>query len=431
MQFLKEYKNFVIDLKKNKYACITNHHFMENLFATEHTRKLLPRIKAFVEQELFPLETTDYLGGNFSKVAPILEQKRELVKKTGLWGLQWSEAEGGLGLSLCEFGQISEVLASSPFGHYTFNTQAPDIGNMELMHKYAPKHLKDKYLEPLKEGHLRSCFSMTEPEFAGSNPTRMGTTAVRDGDDYVINGHKWFTSSADGAAFAIVMAVTNPDAVPHKRASQILVPLDTPGFKFIRNIPVMGHAGDHWASHAEVRYENVRVPVANLIGGEGMGFLLAQERLGPGRIHHCMRFIGISERAFDLMCRYAASREIEEGVMLGEKQGIQFFIAESRAEIDSARLMVLRTAKHIDEQGAAAVRDEISMIKFHTANVMLRVIDRAIQTHGALGMTSDILLSYWYAHERASRIYDGADEVHKSAIARNILKSYGLDVRRK
>jgi alkylation response protein AidB-like acyl-CoA dehydrogenase len=404
---------------------------METLFITDKLKDILPKIKAFVETELYPLETTENLAHNFSFVEPILQEKRALVKKAGLWGLHLSEDDGGLGLTLCEFGQISEVLASSPFGHFVFHTQAPDIGNTELMHKYAPKHLKDKYLKPLMDGEIRSCFSMTEPEFAGSNPTRMGTTAVKDGDDYIINGHKWFTSSADGAAFAVVMAVTNPDAAPHKRASQIIVPLDTEGYKFVRNIPIMGHAGDSWASHAEVIYENVRVPQSNLIGMEGAGFLLAQERLGPGRIHHCMRFVGIAERSFDLMCRYAASREMAEGVMLGEMQFIQGFIAESRAEIDAARLLVLRTAKNIDEKGAAVVRDEISMIKFFTANMMLRVIDRAIQTHGALGMTSDILLSYWYAHERAARIYDGADEVHKIALARGILKGYGLDTRKK
>ncbi len=404
---------------------------MENLFITEKLKSIAPKIKEFVQNELYPLETTDFLSNDFSKVEPVLKTKRELVKKSGLWGLHLPESEGGLGLSLCEFGQISEILAHSPFGHYVFNTQAPDIGNTELMHKYAPKHLKDKYLKPLMEGDIRSCFSMTEPEFAGSNPTRMGTTAIKDGDDYIINGHKWFTSSADGAAFAVVMAITNPEAAPHKRASQILVPLDTPGYKFIRNIPVMGHAGDSWASHAEVVYENVRVPQSNLIGAEGSGFLLAQERLGPGRIHHCMRFIGIAERSFDLMCRYAASREMAEGLFLGEMQFIQGFIAESRAEIDAARLLVLRTAKNIDEQGAATVRDEISMIKFFTANMMLKVIDRAIQIHGALGMTSDILLSYWYSHERAARIYDGADEVHKVALARSILKNYGLDTKKK
>lgn len=404
---------------------------MESLFATDRLRTLLPRIQAFVETELYPLETTENLTGNFSRIEPLLQEKRKLVKEAGLWGLHLPEADGGLNLTLCEFGQISEVLARSPFGHFVFNTQAPDIGNTELLHKYAPEHLKEKYLKPLMEGEIRSCFSMTEPEFAGSNPTRMGTTAVKEGDDYIINGHKWFTSSADGAAFIVVMAVTNPEAARHKQASQILVPMDAPGVTLVRNIPVMGHTGDSWASHAEMRYEEVRVPQSNLIGQEGAGFLLAQERLGPGRIHHCMRFIGIAERSFDLMCRYAVSRELEEGTLLGDKQFIQGFIADSRAEIDAARLLVLRTARHIDERGASAVRDEISMIKFFTANMMLRVIDRAIQVHGALGMTSDILLSYWYMHERAARIYDGADEVHKAALARTILKGYGLDTRRK
>lgn len=404
---------------------------MESLFATDRLRTLLPRIQAFVETELYPLETTENLTQDFSRIEPVLQEKRKLVKQAGLWGLHLPEADGGLNLTLCEFGQISEVLAGSPFGHFAFNTQAPDIGNTELLHQYAPEHLKERYLKPLMQGEIRSCFSMTEPEYAGSNPTRMGTTAVKDGDDYVINGHKWFTSSADGAAFIVVMAVTNPEAARHKQASQILVPMDAPGVTLVRNIPVMGHTGDSWASHAEMRYEEVRVPRSNLIGQEGAGFLLAQERLGPGRIHHCMRFIGIAERSFDLMCRYAVSRELEEGTLLGDKQFIQGFIAESRAEIDAARLLVLRTARHIDERGAAAVRDEISMIKFFTANMMLRVIDRAIQVHGALGMTSDILLSYWYMHERAARIYDGADEVHKAALARTILKGYGLDTRRK
>jgi alkylation response protein AidB-like acyl-CoA dehydrogenase len=404
---------------------------METLFATERLHTLLLRIQEFVETELYPLETTENLTHDFSHIEPVLQEKRQLVKAAGLWGLHLPKEDGGLDLTLCEFGQISEVLARSPFGHFAFNTQAPDIGNTELMHKYAPKHLKDRYLKPLMEGKIRSCFSMTEPEFAGSNPTRMGTTAVKDGDDYVINGHKWFTSSADGAAFLVVMAVTNPEAARHKQASQILVPMDTPGVTLVRNIPIMGHTGDSWASHAEMRYENVRVSQANLIGTEGAGFLLAQERLGPGRIHHCMRFIGIAERSFDLMCRYAVSRELEEGTVLGDKQFIQGFIADSRAEIDAARLLVLRTARHIDEKGAAAVRDEVSMIKFFTANMMLRVVDRAIQVHGALGMTSDILLSFWYTHERAARIYDGADEVHKAALARTILIGYGLDVKRK
>lgn len=404
---------------------------MEAIFATDHTRELVPRIREFIHTHLVPLETGEYLTGNFSKVAAILDQKRELVRQAGLWGLQHSIDEGGLGLTLCEFGQVSEVLATSPFGHYTFNCQAPDIGNMELMHKYASDDIKRQYLEPLKEGHIRSCFSMTEPEFAGSNPTQMGTMALRDGDEWVINGHKWFTSSADGAAFAVVMAVTNPDAAPHKRASMIVVPTNTPGFELVRNISIMGDPSDHWGSHAEVRYTDCRVPYSNLIGGEGMGFMLAQERLGPGRIHHCMRWIGIAERSFDLMCHRAATREIEPGMMLGEKQFIQGFIAESRAEIDASRLMVLCTAHNIDEQGAAAVRNEISAIKFFVANMVLRVVDRAIQTFGAMGITDDVLLAWYYRHERGARIYDGADEVHKTALARSILKEYGLDTRKK
>jgi acyl-CoA dehydrogenase len=397
---------------------------MKNVFETELTKELIPKIKAFVQTHIYPLETFENLNGKFTDVEPKLLAIRELVKKEGLFGLHLSKAEGGLGLSLSEFGQISEVLAYSPFGHYVFNTQAPDIGNTELLHKYANAELQNKYLKPLQNGEIRSCFSMTEPQFAGSNPTMMGTTAVKVGDNYVINGHKWFTSSADGAAFAVVMAVTNPDNPPHKRASQIIVPLETPGFKFIRNIPIMGHTGDGWASHAEVKYENVTVPLTNLVGPEGEGFKLAQERLGPGRIHHCMRFIGIAQRSFDLMCKYALSRKLTEDKTLGEMQFIHGFIAESRAEIDSTRLLVLNTAKNIDDFGAAACRDEISAIKFLTANMMLKVVDRAIQTHGGLGMTSDVLLSYWYSHERASRIYDGADEVHKSALAKNILKNF-------
>jgi alkylation response protein AidB-like acyl-CoA dehydrogenase len=259
----------------------------------------------------------------------------------------------------------------------------------------------------------------------------MATTAVRVGSEYVINGHKWFTSSADGAAFAVVMAVTNPDAVPHQRASMIIVPTVTPGFKIERNVSVFGHAGDAWASHAEITYTNCRVPVTNLIGEEGQGFKLAQERLGPGRIHHCMRWIGIAEKAFDLMCKRAATREIEENTMLGEKQFIQGFISESRVEIDAARLLVLRTAHNIDKFGQAQMRDQVSGIKFYVANVMLQVLDRAIQVYGAMGVSDDTILNTLYRHERGARIWDGADEVHKQNLALNILKGYGLDVKKK
>ncbi|SOD80329.1 acyl-CoA dehydrogenase family protein [Spirosoma fluviale] len=404
---------------------------MDTIFTTERVRSLLVRVRDFVETELVPLED-GFSHQNLGAILPVLDQKRQQVKAAGLWGLHLSKEEGGHGLTLCEFGQISEALAHAPFfGHYVFGCQAPDIGNTELLHKFASDELKERYLKPLMAGEIRSCFSMTEPEFAGSNPTRMATLAVREGDEYVINGRKWFTSSADGAAFAVVMAVTNPDAAPHQRASMIIVPTDTPGFNIERNIPVFGEAGEGWFSHAEVTYTNCRVPLSNVIAGEGMGFRLAQERLGPGRVHHCMRWIGNAEKALDLLCKRAVTREIEDGVMLGEKQFIQDFIAESRAEIDASRLYVLNTAHMIDTVGVSNVRDAVSAIKFYVANAFLRVLDRAIQVHGALGVTDDTVLSAMYRHERGARIWDGADEVHKQNLAINILKTYGLDVKKK
>ncbi len=404
---------------------------METIFATERLAQFLPRVQEFVENELLPLEE-GFSHHSLPETIRLLDETRQKVKSAGLWGLHLPENEGGWGLTLCEFGQLSEVMARAPFfGHYVFNCQAPDIGNMELLSKFGSAGIKERFLQPLLDGQIRSCFAMTEPEFAGSNPTRLATTAVREGNDYLITGHKWFTSAADGAAFAIVMAVTNPDAHRHQRASMILVPTDTPGFDLVRNIPVFGEPGAGWFSHAEIRFNNCRVPVSYLIGEEGQGFRLAQERLGPGRIHHCMRWVGIAEKAFDMMCRRAATREIEDGVMLGEKQFIQGFIAESRVEIDATRMLVLNTAHQIDQLGQAAVRDQISGIKLYAANMVLRVLDRAIQVHGALGVTDDIILSMIYRHERGARIWDGADEVHKQSLARSILKKYGLDLRKK
>lgn len=400
---------------------------MTTIFTTERLTAILPRVRDFVQQELIPLESA-YLHGSFRALEPTLQGLRSRVKGMGLWAPHLPVEDGGLGLTLTEFGLLSEELGRSPLGHYTFNCQAPDIGNMELLHQFATPEQKHTFLEPLMRGDIRSCFAMTEPEFAGSNPVNMATAATREGNEYVINGHKWFTSSADGASFAVTMAVTNPDEAPHKRASMILVPTSTPGFTLVRNIKIMGEEGDSYASHAEVRFENCRVPVANLLGKEGAGFALAQHRLGPGRIHHCMRFVGISERALDMMCRYAVSRELAPGKPLASKQIIQAWIAESRAEIDAARYMVLHTADGIDKQGAQAMKESISTIKFFVANVLQHVLDRAIQTHGALGITDDTILSYWYRHERAARIYDGPDEVHKTVLARTILKQYGYNV---
>ena len=388
--------------------------------------QLLTKIRAFLQGEVYPLEQK-FLHKPFKELLPTLQTKRDQIKAAGMWVPHLPKEYGGLGLTLLEFARVSEELGRTPIGHYLFNCQAPDIGNTEILLAHGTDKQRERFLVPLIRGEVRSCFSMTEPEHPGSNPTWMSTTAVADGDDYVINGHKWFTSSAAGASFAIVMAVTDPGSdSPYKKASQIIVPIPTEGFEIIRNINVMGDEGSDYASHAEVRYANCRVPKTNLLGNEGTGFAIAQERLGPGRIHHCMRWIGICERAFDLMCDYAAHRQLAPGVLLGSKQNIQEWIAESRAEIDSARLLVLDTAARIDRDGSKAARERISLIKFWVAGILQRVLDRAIQVHGALGLTDATLLSYWYRHERGARIYDGPDEVHKTVVAREALRRFGM-----
>lgn len=396
---------------------------MVNLFATDKLKKWLPAYKAFVQQELHPLDLA-LSALPFRETEKILQQKRQLAMDAKLWAPFLSVKHGGKGLTLTEFAQVSEWMGTSPFGHYVFNCQAPDIGNMELLHLHASKAQKQQFLEPLMSGEIRSCFSMTEPEVAGSNPVVMNTSAIQDREQWVLNGHKWFTTGADGAAFAIVMAVTDAQATPYQRASMLIVPTKTKGFNIIRNIPIMGEAGEGWLSHAEIEYQDCKVPADHLLGARGAGFALAQERLGPGRIHHCMRWIGICERVFGLMCAYAAGRDMGDGQKLGDKQVIQHWIAESRADIDAARYYVLHTAQMIEQQGAKEARHHISAIKFFVANILHRLLDRAIQVHGALGVTDDTLLSFWYRHERGARIYDGPDEVHKTSLARQILKAY-------
>jgi len=390
---------------------------------SEKMQDLLGRIRQFVVEELYPLEET-YLLEGFAAVEPVLEEKRKKVRGMGLALPQIEKDHGGLGLSVLEHGLVSAELGKTPVGHYCFNCQAPDAGNMEILIKYGTPEQQERFLKPLLAGEIRSCFSMTEPDHPGSNPTWMGTMAVKDGDDYVINGKKWFTSSAEGASFAIVMAVTNPEAQKHMRASQIIVPTVTPGFKLTAATPCMGHRGEGWATHCEISYEDCRVPKSNLLGQEGAGFLIAQERLGPGRIHHCMRWVGICERAFDLMCVRANEREVAPERTLGMQGAVQAWIAESRAEINAARLMVLQAADAIDRHGAKEAREEISLIKFYVANVMMAVLDRAIQIHGGLGITDYTPLAYWFRNERAGRIYDGPDEVHKISVAKRILARY-------
>ncbi|MGH3131253.1 MAG: acyl-CoA dehydrogenase family protein, partial [Gaiellaceae bacterium] len=328
---------------------------------------------------------------------------------------------GGTGQGFLAYAYLNEIIGRSVWAQLVFGCQAPDAGNAEILHLYGTPEQRERWLRPLVAGDVRSFFSMTEPEVSGSDPTSLRTRAVRDGDDWVIDGHKWFSSGADGAAFGIVMAVTDPDAPPHRRTSQIVVPAAAPGVEIVRAIPVLGHAGRGWSTHCEVRYTGVRVPVENTLGEPGDGFRIAQKRLGPGRIHHVMRWLGQMQRAFELMCRRALEREAFGGP-LADKQTIQNWIADSAAEIHACRLMTLDAAHKID--GGDEARVEISMLKFSAARVLNDVIDRAIQVHGALGLTDESPLSTMYRHARGARIYDGPDEVHRMVVSRRVLQEF-------
>lgn len=386
--------------------------------------ELCAALRPFIDEHVIPLER-ELDEAHFRRLVPKLDALREKVKANGWWSPGLPKEMGGMGLPLRHFAHVSEELGRTPLGHYVFNCQAPDISTMELLHTHASAEQQERYLKPLTTGAIRSCFAMTEPDHPGSNPVWMGTIARKDGDHWVLNGRKWFATGFDGSAFTLVMALSDPENPDkHRRASLFLMPSDQPGLRLMRNLPVMGVPGEHWASHAELALEDVRVPLDSVMGGEGNGFKLAQNRLGPGRIHHCMRWIGIAERAFDLMCRRLVSRQLSPGHTLGEQQMPQEWVADSRTEIEAARLMVLRAAWRIDTEGAAAARDDISQIKFFTANMLTRVLDRAIQAHGGLGILDDTPLAFWYRQERAAHIYDGADEVHKSSLARSILKGY-------
>jgi alkylation response protein AidB-like acyl-CoA dehydrogenase len=388
----------------------------------------LAMIREFMDREVIALEG-EMLHGDPATLDAGVAAAQAKVKQMGLWAPNHPVEYGGLGLSMVDHGLFAEAVGRSPLGMRVFGTQAPDAGNVEILHMFGDDEQKERWLRPLVAGEIRSCFSMTEPETAGSNPVLLATTARLDGDEWVIDGQKWFTSSADGAAFAIVMAVTDPDAPPHQRASMIIVPTDTPGFDLVRNVSVMGHAGSGHDSHGEVIYRHCRVPATNLLGRRGAGFAIAQERLGPGRIHHCMRWLGIASRAFDLMCERANERVIApDGSTLADRQLTQHRVAELDAAIRSARLLTLHAAWTIDQVGAKSARDEIAAIKFTVANTMLDVVDTAIQLHGALGVTDDTVLAYWYRHERAARIYDGADEVHTTSLGRRILRRYANPV---
>jgi acyl-CoA dehydrogenase len=349
---------------------------------------------------------------------PALVPLRRKAKAEGLWNLFLPDAEYGAGLTNWEYGILCEQMGRSLVASSVFNCAAPDTGNMEILAEFGSPEQKKRWLQPLLEGDIRSCFSMTEPEVAGSDPTLIRTRAVRRGDEWVINGHKWFTSGAIGASFAIVMAVTDPEAAPHLRASMIIAPIDAPGLNVVRPVPVMGHTGG--GGHCEIRYEDCRVPAENVLGPVGAGFLIAQARLGPGRIHHCMRAIGGAELALEMMCQRANTR-IAFGEPLAKKQFVQEMIATSRMEIDQARLLTLYAAWKMDTVGKKEARQEISMIKVVAANVFMQVLDRAIQVHGALGVSDDTPLAFMWRNGRMLRLADGPDEVHKQVIARREL----------
>jgi acyl-CoA dehydrogenase len=351
------------------------------------------------------------------------------VKDRGLWAAHLPPELGGGGFGQVKLGLMHEILGQSAFAPFVFGNNAPDSGNAELLavgiEASGREEQRDRWLKPLLDGALRSSFSMTEPG-AGADPTLIKTSAVRDGDEWVINGHKWFSSNASVADFLIVMAVTNPDVHPYQGSSMILVPTETRGVNVVRDIPTMEHPVQtfgRYGGHAEVLYNDVRVPVDNLVGNEGEGFVLAQKRLGPGRIHHCMRWLGQSRRAFDMMCERAVSR-YTHGSQLSDKQTIQNWVADSLAEMTAARLMTLHAAWKMDQSGPSAARVEIAMIKYYGAQVLYNVIDRAIQVHGSLGFSTDLPLEHMYRSARAARIYDGPDEVHRVTVARQVLKGY-------
>jgi acyl-CoA dehydrogenase len=374
--------------------------------------------RAFMDEHVYPAEAA--LAREDEAADALIAELRARAKAEGLWAPHLPPEAGGTGEGFLAYALLNEEIGRSIWAQLIFNCQAPDAGNGEILHLFGTDDQKERFLRPLVAGETRSFFSMTEPEVSGADPTTLRTTAVLDGDEWVIDGHKWFSSGAEGSGFGIVMAVTEPEAEPHLRTSQILVPADAPGIE-IEPVPVSGHRGRGWSTHCEVWYRGVRVPAANLLGGRGDGFRIAQKRLGPGRIHHVMRWLGQMQRAFELMCRYALEREAFGG-RLADKQTVQNWIADSAAEIQACRLMTLDAAHKID--GGSEARVEISLIKFYAARVLNDVIDRAVQVHGGLGLTDRTPLAAMLAVARAGRIYDGPDEVHRMVVSRRILKEF-------
>ncbi len=384
---------------------------MADLLSPE-LRDLKDRMKTFINDVVIPEEPS--LMREDEESESVAEELKQKGKDAGLWALGHPAEIGGSGLPFMDFVYLNEVIGRSHWGQWAVGSLS--MQDSIMLHLYASDAQRDRFLKPLVAGEVYPSVGLTEPEVAGSDPIQMQTTAVLDGDEWVINGHKWFTSGANRAAFTTCFAITEPDAEKHNKFSSIIVPTDTPGYEIERVVPTMGHTG---GNHCEVRYTDVRVPYENLLGDRGQGFHIAQKRLGPGRIFHCMRWLGQAQRAFELMCERAKVR-YAHGSYLSEKGDIQAWIAESAAEIQAARMMTLDAARAIDAGGEARV--EISLIKFWGARMLHNVIDRAIQVHGALGVTGDTPLEFMYREARYARLYDGPDEVHRMVVARKLVR---------
>ena len=382
-------------------------------------------MRAFVREEVWPIEAVEdrLTQADLDRInAPLQEQ----VKERGLWAAHLPPELGGQGFGQVKLGLINEILGTSIYAPPVFGCQAPDSGNSEILALAGTDEQKERWLFPMLAGEIRSAFSMTEPETPGSDPTQLAARAQRDGDGCVLNGHKWFTSNGSIADFLIVMAVTDPDARPHRRASMFIVPVDTPGVDIVRDVPTMEHPQERFGvlgGHTEIFYTDVRLGPDALLGGEGEGFLIAQKRLVPGRIHHCMRWLGMARRAYDAMCERALYRQVKHG-LLKDTQTAQAWIADSAAEMHAARLMTLHAAWVMDNHGSSAARTDVSMIKFFGAKVLHDVVDRAVQIHGALGYSGDMPLEMLYRFARHARFVDGADEVHRELVARHALRAY-------
>lgn len=388
---------------------------------SDKVKGLVERVSAFMDEHIYPAEAVykaQVDEGDRWAVPPIIEELKAKAKAAGLWNMFLPDSGRGFGLSNLEYAPIAELLGRSGIASETFNCSAPDTGNMEVFERYANEEQKQRWLEPLLNGEIRSAFAMTEPAVASSDATNIQSSIVRDGDEYVINGRKWWTSGImdPRCKVLIFMGKTNPDAPIHQQQSQIIVPVDSDGITIRRSLPVFGY-DDAPHGHGEVDFENVRVPAENILLGEGRGFEIAQARLGPGRIHHCMRSIGAAERALETMCERVESR-VAFGKKLAEQGVVMEAIANSRIEIEQARLLTLKAAYMMDKYGNKVARAEIAMIKVAAPNMALAVADRAIQTHGGGGVSSDFPMARMWASQRTLRLADGPDEVHRRTVAR-------------